>query len=138
MEAQTLRPILYIFVVAPLVSAGCSTEPAMGTVSGEVTFDGQPLKDGRVQFTPLDGKGQTGGEPIKDGKFTAKVPVANMKVEISANKVVGKHRVYEGDPNSPVTEDVVELIPPKYNFNSELMLDVKPGSQTVKYDLKSK
>src|SRR5262245_49885191 len=131
-----------VFLCAALVLAcggiGCSRGPAMGTVNGEVTFDGQPLKQGSVLFKPVDGQSQTGGSPITDGKFSAQVPVTKMRVEINAPKVIGKHRVYEGDPNSPITEDVVEMLPTKYNAASELTLDVKAGSQDVKYELKSK
>lgn len=59
------------------------------------------------------------------------------KIEFHGNKVIGKRKAYD-TPESPVFDDVVELLPPKYNFNSELTLDVKRGSQEVKYDLKSK
>jgi hypothetical protein len=124
-------------LAAVFLIAGCSTGPAVGTVNGEVTLDGQPVKDGRVLFTPLDGKGGTGGAVIVDGKFKAEVPVAKMKVEINGNKVIGKRKAYD-TPESPLMDEVAEIIPPKYNFNSELSLDVKRGSQDVKYELKSK
>jgi hypothetical protein len=117
-------------------TAGCSTGPAVGTITGEVTFDGQAVKDGHVEFIPVDGKGPTGGAPIVDGKFKAEqVPATKMKVELHGNKVIGKRKAYD-TPESPVFDEVAELLPPKYNFNSELTLDVKRGSQEVKYDLK--
>lgn len=119
------------------LAAGCSTGPAVGTVTGDVTFDGQPLKDGRISFTPIDGQASTGGAPIVDGKFKADVPVAKMKVAINANKVIGKRKFYD-TPESPLMDEVVELIPPRYNFNSELSLEVKRGVQDVKYELTSK
>jgi hypothetical protein len=109
----------------------------MGTVHGEVTLDGKPLKDGRVLFTPVDGQGQTGGATITDGKFTAVVPVAKMQVQINANKVIGQKPVYDS-PGSPMMDEVIEIIPHRYNINSELTLDVKEGEQPVKYELKSK
>ena len=104
---------------------------------GEVTLDGQPVKDGRVLFTPLDGQGGTGGAAIVEGKFTAEVPVAKMKVEINGNKVIGKRKAYD-TPESPLVDEVVEIVPPKYNVNSELTLDVKKGVQEVKYELHRK
>lgn len=125
------------FIAAALVFAGCSTAPPTGTVSGEVTFDGQPIKDGRIAFIPVDGQGQTGGAAIKDGKFEAKdVPVAKMKVEINGNRLTGRKIKAYDTPESPVSDEIVELVPARYNINSELTLDVKKGSQTVKYDLK--
>jgi hypothetical protein len=119
-------------------AAGCSMGPAVGTVTGDVTFDGQPVKDGHLTFTPVDGKGQTGGAAIVDGKFKAEqVPATKMKVEIHGNKVIGKRKAYD-TPESPMMDEIAELLPPKYNFNSELTLDVKRGSQDIRYDLKSK
>jgi hypothetical protein len=124
-------------VAAALVLEGCSTGPATGTVTGDVTFDGQPIKDGRITFVPIDGQGQTGGGAIKDGKFEAQnVPVGTMKVEINGNKLTGKKIKAYDTPESPVSDEIVELVPPRYNFNSEIKLDVKRGSQSVKYDLK--
>jgi hypothetical protein len=126
-----------VWCAAAWLCAGCSQGPATGTVNGEVTLDGKPLPTGHLQFVPLDGQGQTGGTLIADGKFSAQVPVAKMKVEIHANKVIGKRKAYD-TPESPWEEEVAELLPPKYNFKSDLTLDVKRGKQEVKYDLKSK
>src|SRR6187399_704624 len=98
------RICLVCFALLGIVS-GCSHGPAIGKVSGEVTLDGQPLKEGRILFTPENGQGQTGGTTIADGKFLAEIPLANplakMKVQINANKVVGKQPAYEGVANSP-------------------------------------
>ncbi len=134
--------IRLLTVVSLLVSItshlGCNRGPAEGTITGEVTFDGQPVKDGHVLFTPLDGNGQTGGGTIREGKLLAeKVPTGKMKVELHGNKVVGKRKAYD-TPESPWEDDVAELLPPKYNFKSDMTLEVKRGAQDVKYDLKSK
>jgi hypothetical protein len=122
--------------LAVIWNCGCSAGPAVGTVTGEVSYNGQPVKDGHISFTPVDGIGQTGGAAIVEGKFKAEqVPATKMKVEIHGNKVIGKVKVYD-TPESPLRDEVVELLPPKYNVNSDLTLDVKRGSQDVKYDLK--
>ena len=128
---------LVLLLVFVLLSA-CNQGPAVGTLTGEVTFDGQPVKDGHILLTPLDGNGQTGGGSIRDGKLLAdKVPVGKMKVELHGNKVVGKRKAYD-TPESPWEDEVAELFPAKYNSKSDLTLDVKKGSQEVKYELKSK
>jgi len=124
------------FVLAG-ASIGCTRGPAVGTVTGEVTYSGQPVNEGHITFTPADGKGQTAGANIVDGKFKAEqVPATKMKVELHGNKKTGKKIKAYDTPESPVSDEVVELLPPKYNFNSELTLDVKQGTQHVKYDLK--
>lgn len=132
-----MRLILLLALSALALLSGCSTGPPMGTITGEVTLDGQPLKEGRIAFLPVDGERPTAGTTITDGKFETKAPVTKMRVEINANKVIGKRKAYD-TPQSPVADEVVELIPTRYNIESELSLDVQKGSQTVKYDLESK
>jgi hypothetical protein len=124
-------------LLAVAVPLGCSSGPAVGTITGEVTYDGQPVQKGYVTFTPSDGQSQTGGAEIVDGKFRAeRVPVTKMKVELHGVKKTGKKIKAYDTPDSPVSDEEVELLPPKYNFNSDITLDVKPGTQHVKYDLK--
>jgi hypothetical protein len=94
------------------------------------------VQDGHVTFTPVDGKGQTGGANIVEGKFKAEqVPALKMKVELHGNKKTGKKIKAYDTPESPVSDEIVELLPAKYNFNSELTLEVKQGTQHVKYEL---
>ena len=47
---------------------GCSRGPAVGTVSGEVIYGGQPVQKGYVTFTPADGQSQTAGAEIVDAE----------------------------------------------------------------------
>jgi len=122
-------------LVTPL--AGCARGPATGTVNGEVTLDGQPLTKGHVEFSPVDGQGQTGGALIEGGKFSAEIPVAKMKVAIHSPKVVGKRKEYD-TPQSPWEDEVAEALPARYHLNSDMTLDVQPGTQAVRYELQSK
>ena len=116
---------------------GCSTGPTMATVNGTVTLDSAPLKEGTINFIPLEGDIPVVGAAIKEGKFTASVPVAKMRVEIHASKVVGQTKAYD-TPDSPVVDQVVEIIPTMYNAESGLTIDVQRGIQEVTYGLKSK
>ena len=60
-----------------------------------------------------------------------------MRVEFSAPRVVGRHKAYD-TPDSPVVDDVAELIPARYNVKSELTLTVRSGAQTKDFPLSSK
>jgi hypothetical protein len=127
-----------IFPVLLLVSlVGCSGGNSVGTVSGEVKLDGQPLKKGIIRFVPVGGKSQTADTSITDGKFSATVPSGEKVVEITAPKVVGKQKMYD-TPDSPVVETVAELLPARYNVRSELRLTVQQGSQEKHFELTSK
>ena len=123
-------------VIAMTVACGCSRGPAMGTVEGEVTLDGQPLAKGHLEFTPVDGQTPTAGAIIENGKFTATIPVTKMGVKIHAPKVI--KGAYQAYPGAPREDDVVEALPARYHEKSDITLDVKAGRQEVRYDLKSK
>lgn len=134
---MTLRLSRILILLVLLVVTGCQTGPPMGTVNGEVTLNNQRIKEGAITFSPIEGDTATAGTTILDGKFTAQVPVGKQKVMINASRVMGKFRAYE-TPESPLLDNVVELIPPEYNANSTLSIDVQPGVQNVRYDLKSR
>ena len=125
-----------ISVLALVVAAGCSgSGPA--TIDGTVTLNGEPLKEGSVRFVPVDATaGGTTGATIKDGKFSAEVPLGQMRVEISAPKVVGKRKMYE-TADSPEVDLVEELIPVRYNVQTELKITVKSGGQKETFALTS-
>jgi hypothetical protein len=123
-----------LFVV--LVVAGCA-EPTTGVVTGTVTVDGSPAKEGSIAFFPVDRKSSTAGAAITDGKYTATVPLGQAKVQIRVPKVVGQKKLYD-TPDSPIKPIMDESLPPKYNNASELTLDVKPGENPQDYDLSTK
>ena len=132
---HNFRLALLLLAAASLFT-GCSQGPAMGLVTGEVTLDGKPLEKGHLEFTPLDGQGQTGGMQITGGKFSGPIPVAKMRVKIHAPKVIkGAYQAYAG---APLEDDVVEALPARYHEKSDITLDVKRGKQEVKYELQSK
>jgi hypothetical protein len=135
---RALKTFAYLFPLVILgVPAGCTGGGGRGTVSGEVQLDGQPLKQGIIRFVPADGQSQTADAAITDGKFTAQVPVGEKVVEITAPKVVGKHKAYDA-PDSPEVEDVAELLPARYNARSELRMTVAKGKQEKVFELQSK
>jgi hypothetical protein len=116
---------------------GCGPKEQKASVLGSVTLDGKPLASGQIRFSAADGQGVTAGASITDGKFTAVLPPGEMKVEINAPKVVGKSKMYD-TPDSPVVDVVKELLPPRYNAQTELTITVQPGEQQRDFALKSK
>lgn len=118
--------------------SGCSTDTKHGTVTGSVSLDGQPIKSGNIRFDPSDGHTATADATITDGKFSATVPPGEKRVSITAPKVVGTKKVYE-TPNSPTVDLTEEMLPKRYNAQSELKATIKLGSQELPaFDLKSK
>jgi hypothetical protein len=109
----------------------------MGIVTGSVTVDGEPAKVGAISFFAVDGRAPTAGAPIVDGKYTAQVNPGMCMVQIRVSKVVGKKKIYDTS-DSPVREVWAEILPPKYNDNTQLTLDVKLGENKQDYELRSK
>jgi hypothetical protein len=67
--------------------SGCGSSTA--TVSGEVTYEGQPVGDGYVTFTPVDGKGKDAGGPITGGRYQ----VTGLPPGLKVVKVVAVKKV---------------------------------------------
>ena len=129
-------------LIIPLV--GCSNGRPVGDVHGTVTLDGNPLEEGAVQLSPIDGQAPTAGAQIVNGKFETRAAIAKYRVKIESNVALGPDgkkletgkRIdkYASTPQFTVKQ----LVPDKYNTNSELELDVKSGLNEPHYDLKNK
>jgi len=129
--------ILVLAAAAFLLLLGCGGGPPTGDVNGTASYEGVPIADGTITFTPVDGKGTTAGGFIKDGKYDVKkVPVGAMKVQITSSKEVGKKKVYD-TPNSPVMPVNIDPLPEKYKdpLKTELRYDVQAGSNEKNWDL---
>lgn len=135
--------MLYPRLVTAFVCAGCFFLAGCGddktaTVSGKVTFDGVPVDNGAISFVPADGKTPSAAiEFKKDGTFSLRVPVGPKKVEIHGSRVVGKKKLYN-TPDSETMDVLEAYIPAKYNVNTELTFEVKPGTNQRDFDLTSK
>ncbi|QEG29768.1 hypothetical protein GobsT_45660 [Gemmata obscuriglobus] len=122
--------------VALAFMAGCGGPPK-AQVSGTVTFNGEPIENGIIQFYPAGGAGQTAGGGIENGKYQLETSTGEMTVTINASKVVGKRAMYD-TPDSPKVDVLKELIPAEYNTTSTLKVTLKPGvNEKVDFNLKS-
>jgi hypothetical protein len=120
-----------------LLSAFLGCDSGTSSVNGTVSLDGQPVKSGSIKFENTE-TGHQEGAVIQDGKFQAKLPSGKYRLELTGQKVVGqrKQKDFEGkDEVVPITD---ELFPEKFNTSSQLIEEIKPGSQTLPLDLKSK
>lgn len=130
--------LICVTCAVALVAAGCDAVPeGMATVTGKVTVDGQTATEGAITFTPSDGMSQTTGGKIVDGRYEATAPIGLMRVLIRIPKVVGERKLYD-TPDSPVQPIMEESLPPKYNDQSELEIEVRPGETECNFDLSSK
>jgi hypothetical protein len=129
--------VFLLVLVAALLQIGCSSEATQSTVTGTVTLDGAPLADGLISFTAVDLNSQTAEAKITDGRYEVAVPPGEKRVEIRAAKVTGKQKMYD-TPDSPMVDVVTELLPARYNVESELRMTVSEGVNEKPFELKSK
>jgi hypothetical protein len=119
-----------------VVVFGCGAS-SLEQVSGGVVLDGQPLGEGLIRFVPTDGKSPSQAAVIRQGKFTTELHRTHYKVEINAPKPAKTAAKLDerGPGGGPAVE---ELLPPHYNVNSELTLDVTGATMDARFELKSK
>jgi hypothetical protein len=103
-------------------------------VSGKVVFDGKPINNGRIRFTPdANSRVPSSGANIGNGQYLANlhggVPVGTYKVEIEAYDENGLSS--DEPPGMQVRRN---KLPEKYNANSQLTLKVESGSRNMTKD----
>jgi hypothetical protein len=107
--------------------AGCGQESSRLSVEGHVTFNGAPLPEGKINFTPLPGTpSPTAGATIKDGEFNVPrnkgVRPGKFRVEIRAVRATGK--TMRDDLSGETVERKEPYIPKRYNEASDLVAEI--------------
>jgi hypothetical protein len=137
-----MRPLFLLALTC--FAAGCGGSK-VGLVSGKVTLDGKPLANARVNFQPIGDTVHTGvgsfGKADDHGEYTL-----NLIDGSAPGAMVGKHRVaisaYDeskaADPNDDRRKGPPDRVPLRYNVQTELTFEVKPGPNTANFDLKSR
>ena len=127
--------------------AGASDGLPRQAVSGTVTFDGQPLAEGRIQFEPASAEAKTpaGGE-IKDGRYSIprdQGPTPGdyrIMITSSAARTPPADKSPGAEPAKGVAKiqaPAVELIPKQYNSQTTLKEKVEAGkTNTFEFTLK--
>ena len=110
--------------------AGCgSNAPDMATVSGAVTFEGQPVEEGEIRLVPQDKSHATQAGKIRNGAYSVPARIGDNRVEILASRVDPTRKSEMG----PV---MLDFIPAKYNSASSLTANVTPdGKNTFDFAL---
>lgn len=127
---------------AAMLMCGCAERSV--SIAGRVTLDGKPLESGSITFIPLDGTHSAdAGAVISQGGYEVRSPLGiapgAFRVEIRSQRKTGK-RILAGSPLPPGTmvDEVVEIVPEKYNTASTLRVELKAANNDVNYELTSK
>jgi hypothetical protein len=126
------------------LALGCRGGREIGTVSGTVTLDGEPLADARINFQPSGDARNPGigsfGKTNAKGEYTL-----TLIDEKGEGAIVGTHRVMikavragNADPADDKQKAGPDRVPPEYNINSTLTFEVKPGHNKADWNLETK
>ncbi len=150
---MALRWLMVLTVLVGLLGGcGGNAGPELAPAHGTITLNGQPLKGARVTFVSQReggsiGIGTTDAEGHYQIGFTATrmgAPVGPTLVRISKMVRDPAPRVraeQEGEEGGGVADGddgevpKIDLVPPKYNAQSELKIEVQPGKAPYDFDL---
>ena len=133
-EFRAFPPALFVLTCF-FCYAGCGD--GKSSVTGSVTFDGQPVKSGTITFVATEGQLVREGGAIRDGEYEVTLPPGKYKIELNAQKLLRKQKQKGFDGDEEEVDITDELFPPRFNTNTELSEVIKPGSNALKFDLKN-
>jgi hypothetical protein len=139
-QAMNHRGRFVLLGLVTLALAGCG-DSGRQALQGTVTLDGRPLEAGYIRFRPEPGSASpTAGGQIAGGRFSISRQGGTMAgrfhVEITATRSTGRTSV--DVETGETVEDLEQYLPPKYNSQSELEVEVSPGTgSTFQFDLES-
>ena len=138
-----VEPVWFL-IGGVLMAVGCESRPTTYPVSGQVSFNGVPVEEGTVTFLPIQGT-QRGNvtAAITQGVYVtppdAGVGVGSYRVEIDAFRKTGRTVRDLASPDRrlaepPLIEERVMYLPPKFNTQSELSVEVSDAADVAKLD----
>lgn len=140
--ARLLNTLLLGMISACFLT-GCGNRgdrPTLGTVTGTVFMDDNPLPEVWIMFNPTGGGRTSTARTNKDGQYEL------MYLERTKGANLGKHNViimtYHEDEIEEMKvntgKPVKEPIPPQYNSKTTLTAEVKEGKNVIDFHLESK
>jgi len=121
--------VVTAYLIGCAVLVGCSSEPGEYPVSGKVTWNKEPLPTGNITFTPVSNAFAPASTKIENGTYSLRVREGEMKVEILADRDIGKK-----DPVMKLAPREM-YIPKKYNSATTLKATVKSSGNEFDFPL---
>ena len=140
---SVVRGVAVFLPACALLLSGCGESgPPRADAHGKVMVDGEPVAEGAIIFIPVEG---VSGPPtqldIKEGVYSTvqrgkRIVVGTSSVYISGVKTTG--RKVRDSSSGELNDEYVEIVPRKYNEQSELQVEVQEGDNTFDFELEGK
>jgi hypothetical protein len=138
--------LVAVLVTTFLGAIGCG--PTATTVSGTVTYNGEPVEQGAITFRPADGQGQSFGAQIVDGAYTTAagspgsrtaVVMGVKKIDFGMSSDEAMRKADEaqaaGKPWGGHLSEPADYIAEDAEGNSQTV-EITPGHQTLNIEVK--
>ena len=130
--------LLVASIVTVSFSSGCGSRggPPLGTVTGKVTLDGEPVPGLRITFIPEDRGSPSYGGTDENGEYRLYFNQKRAGAELGSHKVIIENREPETDDSGKLIDDTpIVKIPKKYQQPGQLTADVSSGRNNIDFDL---
>jgi hypothetical protein len=140
----TVRCVLAIGMAVLLLGLGCGKGgPSRNPIGGKVQLDGKPLQKGSILFSPIKGtKGPVTGGEIENGQYQLPKAIGPMegrhRVEITSPRKTGRQVPAPLGPAGQMVDEYGEAIPSRFNSESTLEVEIKPGANAADFDVVSR
>ncbi len=131
------RGIAVVWMACVALMCGCSGGNSLVAIEGSVQVDGTPVDEGLISFLPEDGAGPSAQAKVTGGTYHVDVAPGKKIVRIQGFEIVGHEHAVRGNPNSPLLPVRKNVVPKKYNEESELRRTIGDGSNPLDFDLSS-
>jgi hypothetical protein len=116
---------------ALLLGFGCGPSgPERYEITGHVTYKGEPVEEGIIEFEPIDGQGSKDGSIILNGDYRVPKDKGLYPGKYRVSIVIGDGTVTTGNasPDAPSKRPGAtpgrERAPPEFNVRSTLVREV--------------
>lgn len=141
---RSCTAVMFSLALAVSLIGGCSNGSADGTVavSGNITFDGQPLSSGKIILEPMEPGGRPYAGSIHDGHFQMYASPGQKVVRITSTRYEAPQGLSKKAKTSMevgMTQTIpVQFVPKRYNQQSELKIEIdEAGNGDLAWDLKN-
>ncbi len=120
------------------IDSGCNDSgPELGSVSGTISLDGKPLEGAEISFQPDLATGSPAlGETDVQGRYEMRHSRSRKGAHVGTHKVHITTAIERENAQGKIVR-FKERVPARYNVKTELTADVKPGRNTIDFQLES-
>lgn len=138
MQRLTLDRRHFVLGMIVFLCSGCGSSYDLGRVSGVVMLDGEPLSGATVTFSRGEGR-MSVGTTDDAGRYTLQYTssVAGAEPGQHTVAITSQLEAVSGEGDAAAVAGRKELLPARYHTQSELRAEVKPGGNTIDFDLQS-